>query len=166
MPLTEESFTALVDAGCPRCAGVDLTLEALVLQKLPLLEGELYGSPSWGYKGEELVMGSHLITCNACEHELYRATDCHRCGAADGVTRALETASAVPLPTRCTGCGSPLVTAFAFVPATVHYEGKRAQKARTQTSPEDEGFHFVRAECKQCKQVAEVRQPCPLCGGA
>ena len=190
MPLSEEEFTAIVDRGCPHCKGAHLELEALVVQRMPLLEGEPYGSPSWGYKGEDLVRGTFRIACDGCKAELYAATGwrnrmptasrcnrrwsmpactcrtCPRCDATDGVARALDTENALPLPTGCTGCGSKLVTATAYVPAVVTYEGKRANKARTQTAPEDPGFHTVRVECKECKKVGELRDPCPLCGGA
>jgi hypothetical protein len=163
MPLSEEAFTALVDAGCLTCNGKRLTVEAYVAQKLPLLGGEVFGSPSWGYKGEDLVRGTYRIACDDCKNELFTATECPRCHAAGGIERALENENAFPLPTSCTSCGSEQVTATAFVPAVVVYEGKRAAKARTQTAPEDPGFHAYRAECKQCRSVAERRDPCPLC---
>jgi hypothetical protein len=165
MSLSEEAFTALVDAGCPVCPSKRLVLEALVVQRLPLLEGEPYGPPSWGYKGEELVRGTYRIACEGCARELFTATACPRCEAEGGVARALAAENAMPLPTGCTGCGSKLLTAMAYVAAEVKYEGKRANKARTQTAPEDPGFHTVRIECKACKAVAELRDPCPLCGG-
>jgi len=165
MPLSEEEFTVIVDRGCPDCSGTSLEIEALVVQRMPLLEGEPYGSPSWGYKGEDLVRGTFRIACDRCKKTLFTATACPRCAAADGVARALESENAMPLPTGCTGCGSKLVTAMAYVPAIVIYEGKRANKARTQTAPEDPGFHTLRVECKECKTVGELRDPCPLCGG-
>ncbi len=163
MPLTEEAFTTLVDAGCPACPAKKLSIETIVAQKMPLLGGEPYGTPSWGYKGEELVRGTYRISCDGCKKELFAATACSRCDAPDGVARALEQENAFPLPTSCTRCGSELVTAMAYVPAHVVYEGKRAGKARTQTAPEDPGFHAYRVECKGCKNVAERRAPCPLC---
>ncbi len=166
MALTEAAFTAIVDRGCPSCPSKQLLVEAIVAQRLPLLEGELYGPPSWGYKGEDLVRGTYRIECGGCKTELYAATACGRCDAEGGVARALDTENELPLPRSCTGCGSKLVTASAYVPASVVYEGKRAAKARTQTAPEDPGFHAFRVECKDCKNVAEVRSPCPLCGGA
>lgn len=163
MPLSEEAFTALVDAGCLDCKSKKLTVETYVAQQLPLLGGEIYGSPSWGYKGEDLVRGTYRIACDGCKKELFTATACPRCEAPDGIARALAAENDFPLPTSCTGCGSELVTATAYVPAVVVYEGKRAAKARTQTAPEDPGFHAYRAECKQCRNVAEQRVPCPLC---
>jgi RNA polymerase subunit RPABC4/transcription elongation factor Spt4 len=166
MPLTEEAFTVLVDAGCPDCHAKKLTVEALVAQRLPLLAGEPYGKPSWGYKGEDLVHGTYRIACAGCKKELFTATDCPRCGAADGVTRALESENTFPLPRACASCKGELVNATAYVPAVVVYEGKRAAKARGQAAPEDPGFHAFRAECKVCHAVAERREPCPLCGGA
>ncbi|MBX3264945.1 MAG: hypothetical protein KIS78_29700 [Labilithrix sp.] len=166
MPLTEEAFTALVDAGCAGCTSKKLTVETYVAQRLPLLGGELYGSPSWAYRGEELVAGTFRIGCEGCARDLFRATACPRCDAPDGVARALEAENAFPLPVSCASCGSEQVTVTAYVPATVVYEGKRAAKARTQTAPEDPGFHAFRAECKQCRTVAERRSPCPLCARA
>ena len=147
MPLSEEAFTALVDAGCPDCTSKTLLIEALVVERMPLLEGEPYGSPSWGYKGEDLVRGTYRIACDGCHGELFTATSCPRCDAEGGVARAIETENAVPLPTGCTTCGSKLLIATAYVPAVVLYEGKRANKARTQTVPEDAGFHTLRVEC-------------------
>lgn len=166
--LTEAAFSAIVEAGCAECKAKRasppaLVVEAFVAQTLPLLGGEPYGSPSWGYKGEDLVRGTYRISCDACKKELFAETACSRCGAADGVERALSLESAFPLPTSCTQCGNEQVTATAYVPAVVMYEGKRGAKARTQTTPEDTGFHAFRAECKQCRNVAERRQPCPLC---
>jgi hypothetical protein len=163
MRLSEEAFTALVDAGCPDCKAQRLVVETYVAQKLPLLAGEVYGSPSWGYKGEELVHGTYRIACDACQKELFTDAGCPRCDDPHGLERALEAENGFPLPTSCTGCGSEQVTASAFVPAVVVYDGKRAAKARTQTAPEDPGFHAYRAECKQCRNVAEQRFPCPVC---
>jgi hypothetical protein len=166
MPLTEEAFTALVDGGCPACKSTQLVVEAYVAQRLPLLGGEVFGSPSWGYKGEDLVRGAYRIGCAHCDVELFTSTECPRCAAASGLARAFESENAFPLPVSCTGCGSEQVVASAYVPAVVLYEGKRAAKARTQTAPEDPGFHAYRVECKQCRNVAEQRFPCPLCAKA
>ncbi len=163
MPLSEEAFTALVDTGCTTCGSRRLTIESLVVQKLPLLAGEPFGPPSWGYKGEELVHGTYRIACDGCKKVLFTSTTCPRCDAAGGVARALETENAFPLPASCGGCKSEQLTATAYVPAVVLYEGKRANKARTQTKPEDAGFHAVRVECKSCHDVSERHQPCPLC---
>ncbi len=166
MPLTEEAFTARVDAGCDDCNSKKLVVESYVAQQVPLLGGEVYGSPSWGYKGEDLVRGTYRITCHDCDKELFNTNACPRCNAARGIERALARENGFPLPTSCTRCGSELVLATAFVPAVVVYEGKRAAKARTQTAPEDAGFHAFRVECKQCRNVAEQREPCPLCAVA
>jgi hypothetical protein len=46
--LTEEAFTALVDAGCGTCKPKRLVVSALVAQRIPLLGGEIFGEPSWG----------------------------------------------------------------------------------------------------------------------
>jgi len=163
MPLSEEAFTALVDAGCPSCGSKKLIVESIVAERQPILGGEPYGSPSWAYKGEDLVRGTFQIACDGCKKDLYNETACSRCDAEGGVARALESENGFPLPTACRRCGSELLTATAFVPATVVYEGKRAAKARTQTVPEDPGFHAFLVECKECKTADERRVPCPLC---
>jgi len=163
MPLSEEAFTALVDAGCTACPSKKLVIESIVVQKLPILAGEPFGPSSWGYKGEDLVRGTYRIACEGCKKEIFTASTCSRCDAAGGVERALEQENTFPLPAACAGCKSELLTATAYVPAVVIYEGKRANKARTQTTPEDPGFHAVRVECKSCHNVLERRNPCPLC---
>ena len=163
MPLTEEAFTAIVDAGCPDCRDKRLLLETIVTQDLPLHGGEIFGAPSWAYKGEELVRGTYRIACVGCKRELFAATACPLCSEDDGVARALSTETGMPLPAACAGCGSELVTATAWVPARVTYEGKRANKARAEAAPEDAGFHAIRVRCKQCGHVEARREPCPLC---
>jgi hypothetical protein len=165
MPLSEAAFTALVDAGCAACSVSKLTIEALVPQKVPLLGGEPYGAPSWGYKGEDLVRGTYRIACQGCKKELFTSAACPLCSAEGGVERALNGTDTAPLPKACAGCGGELLTATAFVPALVVYEGKRANKPRPQAAAEEPGFHAIRVECKTCHGVVERRDPCPLCGG-
>jgi hypothetical protein len=164
MSLTEESFTALVDAGCDACKPKKLVVSALVAQRIPLLGGEIFGEPSWGYKGEDLVRGTYRIACDGCKKELFVATACPRCSSEGGVERALEQENALSLPRVCASCGGRQATASAFVPAKVTYDGTRAGKARTNTAPEDAGFHAFHIECKECRAVVEQRTPCPLCG--
>jgi hypothetical protein len=166
MSLSEEAFTLLVNAGCPGCGCKALTIEAFVPQKIPLLTGEPYGPPSWGYKGEDLVRGTYRVACEECKTELFAATACPRCDAAGGVERALTGESAFPLPTACSSCQGELLTATAYVPALLVYEGKRPNKARAQAAPEEPGFHAMRVECKACHKAVERRDPCPLCAGA
>lgn len=166
MPLSEAEFTRIVDLGCTDCRSKRLVVEAIVTQKIPTLGGEPYGSPSWAYKGEDLVAGTFSIACDGCKKALFAASACARCNADGGVARALERENAFPLPAACARCGCELLVAQAYVPAVVVYEGKRAAKARTQTAPEDPGFHAFRVECKECHDVTQHRDPCPLCGGA
>ena len=68
----------------------------------------------------------------------------------------------VALALLCTLFAMPR-SARAYVPATVIYEGKRAAKARTQTTTADPGFHAYRVECKACGNAAEHMSSCPLC---
>jgi hypothetical protein len=164
MSLSEAEFTKLVDAGCTACSAKKLAIEALVPQRVPLLGGEPYGPPSWGYKGEDLVRGTFRIGCEGCKKELFATTGCPLCEAEGGVERALNEEDPAPLPVKCNGCGSELLTATAFVPALVVYEGTRPSKARPQAVPEEPGFHLTRVECKRCHAATERRDPCPLCG--
>src|SRR5947208_1006883 len=119
MPLTEETFTALVDAGCTDCRIKKLSVEALVAQKIPLLGGEPFGAASWGYKGEELVRGTYRIRCEGCKKELFAAHACPLCNAEDGVARALAQEGTFRLPRACGRCGGEQLTATAYVPALV-----------------------------------------------
>ena len=163
--LSESAFAAIVEAGCPSCRAKKLTIEALLVEKVPLLAGEVFGSPSWAYKGEDFVRGTYRIECHGCRTEIFSATTCPRCGAAGGLTRALERLSDFHLPRACEHCGSEQLTAKAFAPARVVYEGKRADKPRPQAGPEEPGFHPFEAVCKVCERGIETKDPCPVCGG-
>jgi RNA polymerase subunit RPABC4/transcription elongation factor Spt4 len=163
MPLSEEAFTALVDAGCTACRNKRLVIEALVAQSVPLLAGEPFGTPSWGYKGEDLVRGTYRIACDGCKKEIFAATDCPGCGSADGIGRALEHESPSPLPESCARCGSQQLTLTAFVPAIVVYDGGHASKARARAVAGEAGFHPAKAECKGCHDVTRQATGCPIC---
>ena len=162
--LTEAEFTAIVDAGCDACGGKEVLVESYVARKLPLMGGELYGAASWAYKGEDLVRGTFGIACAKCERDLYTSKGCPRCEAVDVLDRVLEEVNRLALPVACSACGSELVNAIAFLPATVRYEGRRADKARTETAPEDPGFHAFRFECTSCRNTVERKKPCAVCG--
>lgn len=162
MPLSEPEFAALIEAGCP-CGHGELQIEAIVLQKLELYRGDQLGSPSWGYKGEELVRGTFAVDCVRCKSSLYSAQDCPLCGAADGIERALTTESTMAMDETCTECGGDKLTVSAYVAAKVVYGNGRAQKARSNTAPEDEGFHVARVVCKSCHHVHAHRGDCVLC---
>jgi hypothetical protein len=163
MPLSEADFTSLVESGCDACGEKSVDVDAIVLQKIPLLGGEPYGAPSWGYKGEELVQGTYRIACHGCAREIFSSSVCPLCESENGIARALETENAFPLPSTCASCGNEMLTASAYVPASVVYTGKRGAKARTLTKPEDEGFHAMRVECKECRTVLQRKNPCPVC---
>lgn len=163
MALTEEAFSELVERGCSACGTKKVIVDAFVARKFALLEGEVYGSASWGYKGEDLVRGTYSIRCAACSNTLFHEEACPRCASGGGLARALETESSFAFPRSCVDCGSKRLAATAMVPATVVYEGRRAQKARTETEPEDPGFHLHRVECKGCPNVIDRKKPCPVC---
>jgi hypothetical protein len=163
--LSESGFAALLEAGCPGCHAKKVMIEALLVEKVPLLAGEVFGSPSWAYKGEDFVRGTYRIECHGCRKELFATSECPRCGVSGGAQRALEQVSDFPLPRRCEHCGGEQLTAKAFAPARVVYEGKRAEKPRAQAGPEEPGFHPFEVTCKTCDRVVLPEASCPLCGG-
>jgi len=163
MRLTEEEFTRIVDAGCGDCKRAKVVVLAVVVQKLPLLQAEIYGSPSWGYKGEDLVRGTYRITCDGCRKALFESDACPRCDRADGLAPALDGENDFRLPASCKACGSELLVARAYVPARAAYEGKRAAKAHAESAPEDPGFHAFRVECTRCHDVTTRAGGCPVC---
>lgn len=165
MPLAESELAALVERGCPSCLGTKLVVSAYVTQNLPLLEGELYGRPSWAYKGEDLVRGTFTIACVGCKATLYETAACFLCGRENGIREALEAESTFALPTKCGRCDGARMDARAYVPIDVVYAQKRTEKARTQVEPHEPGFHAFRAECKGCHEVLARHTPCALCDG-
>jgi rRNA maturation endonuclease Nob1 len=110
------------------------------------------------------VRGAYRIECHGCKKELFSTGACPRCGAEGGVERALERENGFELLRACGRCGSELLTARAFAPALVTYEGKRADKPRPQAAPGEPGCHAFEIECKECHGVVVKRSPCPLCG--
>lgn len=163
--LSESAFAALLEAGCPRCRAKKVTIDALLVEKVPLLAGEVFGSPAWAYKGEDFVRGTYRIECHGCRTELFATSECPRCGASGGAQRALERVSEFALPRACEHCGGEQLTAKAFAAARVVYEGKRAEKPRAQAGPEEPGFHPFELACKVCERVVSPKAACPLCGG-
>jgi hypothetical protein len=163
MPLTEKSFAAVIDAGCHDCKDQKILVKAIVAERVVVLEGEPHGAPVWAYKGEDLVRGTWNISCVHCARVLYTDSACQRCGAAEGVTRALDRENALPHPVSCASCGNVLLTVTAYVPVSITHEAGRASKPRHQTAPEEVGYHVTRIECKECHASVEPRLPCPLC---
>ena len=164
MALDETQLAAIVSAGCPACHSKKLLVSAYVAQHVPLLEGELYGKTSWAYKGEDFVHGTYSIACAQCASTLYGSASCPLCNAEAGLARAFETENDFAFPLSCGRCDAKRITARAYVPITVRYEGTRTEKARTEVAPEDPGFHAFRAECMSCHEVSARHTPCPLCG--
>ncbi len=163
MTLTEAEFTAIVDAGCTSCTGKGLQIATLVPRRIPLMGGELFGEPVWAYKGEELVRGTYEITCERCKKQLYHTEACQLCDSPNGVQIALSTENDFVLPPKCPGCDSELLTALAFVPTKVSYEGKRVPKAKSNIGEYDPGFHGYKLQCKACGFTEQRHAPCPLC---
>jgi hypothetical protein len=168
MSLTEEQFTKLVETACAKCGANELTLRAYVPARFTLLEGEAYGAPRFAYKGEELAKGTYKVECVSCKHLVHDDTTCAKCGAAGGVTRALEApdAGASTRPKACPGCGDEQVGYVAWMPVVVKTHAARPEKPRTTTSLDDEGCHGAQIECKECLFTQAVAAPgaCALCG--
>lgn len=163
MSLSEAEFAAIIEGGCA-CGHGELMVQAVVLQKIELYRGEQLGQPSWGYKGEDLVRGTFAITCTRCKGSLYEDDACSLCGAAGGLARMQETESVMAMGERCPGCGGDKLTVEAYVAAKVVHGNGRAQRARSNTAPEDEGFHVRRVSCKACFERTTHRGGCVLCG--
>ena len=165
--LTEATFTERVSAGCPACGAKKLVIRSYVEGKFPLMSGEPVGLVTWAYKGETFVDGVFEILCSSCKHALFSDATCPRCHAEGGLARALDTENDKDVPRACPSCAAQTLTYRALVPATVTYEGTRAEKARSRCSLYDEGFHGLRAECKACgPRIPEDSgdSACPLCG--
>lgn len=161
--LTEATFTEQVDKGCSACGGKKLLIRAYVEGKFPLLAGEPGGAVAWAYKGETFVDGVFEIRCAACKHALFTDPMCPRCHAADGLAHALDTENAQPVPEKCPTCSRETLAFRAFVPVSVAYEGKRADKARSSCTLYDAGFRGVGAECIHCGLLEPRAAGCPLC---
>jgi hypothetical protein len=166
MSLTEAEFTAIVEKGCPTCGPGDLALRAFVQARFTLLEGEAYGAPRFGYKGEELARGTFRVECATCKQRLHESDTCPGC-AKPTLAKALETpdAHAGERPRACPGCQDEQVGYVAWVPVALRVRDTRPDKPRTLTSLDDEGCHGVRVECKECLYSEPLPQRgCALCG--
>jgi hypothetical protein len=162
--LTPDKLDELIAAGCTACGGKRLTFETYVDAKQPLHEGEPVGKLSWAYDGEAFCDGVYEVRCASCSQKVFEESACPRCHAADGLPKALESENDWPPPRQCPRCEGIEVMFFAMVPATTHYESKRADKATTDTALLDPGFHGYKATCKHCGVVAELKDRCMLCG--
>ena len=161
--LDEPALERLVSAGCSACGGAKLTFRTYVDGALPLMGGEPVGRLAWVYDGEKFVDGVYEVACAGCKQVIFAADVCPRCHAPGGLARALTTANRWPVPAACPSCDGEQVRYVAFVPARVDYEGKRAEKARTSIELQDDGFHGVRVDCRDCGTIAAQTDACPLC---
>jgi hypothetical protein len=170
MSLSEADFTKIVEGKCDACGAEELVLRAYVRARFLLLEGEAYGAPRFDYKGEELAKGTFRVECASCKHLVHDDATCPRCGAADGVTRALESpdTNAAQHPKACPGCGDEQVGYVTWLPVVVKTHAARPEKPRTTTSLDDDGCHGAQIECKACLFTTGVGAAgaCALCGTA
>lgn len=167
--LDEPGLDRLIAAGCA-CGGQTLLFRTYVDGVFPFVAGEPVGRVTWAYDGEKFVDGVFEVACAACGVRLFSADVCPRCHASGGLARALGTPNGLAVPLACADadCGGEEIRYLAFVPARVTYEHGRADKARSATEPQDDGFHGVRATCRACGAIAAERaqgEACPLCEG-
>ena len=161
--LEDPGLERMVATGCAACGGRKLMFRTYVDGALPIVDGEPVGRMAWVYDGEKFIDGIYEVVCPACKQTIFSADMCPRCNAPGGLARALATANAWPVPRACPRCDEEELRYVAFVPATVEYEGKRTEKARTVTELHDHGFHGYRVDCKNDGPVAERTDVCPLC---
>jgi hypothetical protein len=163
--LDEPALERLVDAACGSCGSRKRRFRSYLDAALPLMGGEPVGRLAWVYDGEKFVDGVFEVACAACGAVVFTEGACPRCHAAGGLARALAAPNGWPVPERCPGCDDDQVRYVAFVPASVMYEGKRAERAQTAVELHDPGFHGFRVDCRDCGTVAERADTCPLCDG-
>jgi len=161
--LDEPGLDRLLETGCSKCGGRSLMFSTYVDGLLPIMGGEPVGKITWVYDGEKFVDGVYEVTCAACKEIVLRSDICPRCHAPGGLQDALATTNQWPVPAACPSCDDEQLRFIAFWPARVVYEGKRAEKARTNTELHDPGCHGFRADCRDCGPVAELTTACPLC---
>jgi len=161
--LTPEKLGELIAAGCESCGEKRLAFSMYVDASLPLMGGEPVGKLTWAYDGEAFCDGVYDVKCAGCAREVFQSSVCPRCHAPDKLGAILESENAYAVPLACDRCENQLITYFAMVPATTFYEGKRAEKARTDSEILDPGFHGYKASCKQCRVFAELKSECMLC---
>jgi hypothetical protein len=161
--LDAPALDQLIASGCPKCRAANLTFRTYVDGLLPIMGAEPIGRVKWVYDGEKFLDGVYEVKCTACKDVVFTAEICPRCHAPEGLSRALESPNGWPVPARCTGCGGEELRYIAFLPATVSYEGKRAEKARSAVELYDDGFHGYRVDCRDCGTVALRSDACPLC---
>lgn len=164
--LTPSELDVLIAAGCPSCGSKKLSFSTYVDAKLGLQEGEPVTRMTWAYDGEAFCDGVYRVECGECATPVFTASVCPRCHAADGLQTALDAENDYAVPRACPRCEREEITYFAMVPATTSYEGKRAEKARTDTELLDPGFHGYKAACKDCGVFAERKDSCMLCGAS
>jgi hypothetical protein len=162
--LTPADLDGLLERGCAKCSGKRFEFQTYVATVLPVQGGEPVGKAKWAYDGEAFLDGVYSVTCSDCKHLEVSSSECPSCGAAVGLVRALESENRYPAPEECPACGASDLSYFALVPAEVSWREGRSEKAKTETAPEDPGFHGLRADCRACGKSTKLGSGCPLCG--
>jgi hypothetical protein len=161
--LTEATLDTLISGGCSGCGSKRFLFQSYLDARIPLMGGEPVGAITWAYDGEKFVDGVYRVRCADCQKSLFDEAACPRCHSPDALTTILAASNRWQVPASCPSCGAEEVRYLAMVPATVLYEGRRAERPRTHTDMHDPGFHGFRVDCPDCGTVAEVTDVCPLC---
>jgi hypothetical protein len=163
--LTPADLDGLIEHGCAKCSGKRFEFQTYVAEVRPVQGGEPVGKAKWAYDGEAFLDGVFEVTCSDCKHLQVSSPECPSCGSAEGLARALESENGYPAPEACPGCGAIDLSYFALVPAQVSWREGRSEKAKTETAPEDPGFHGFRFDCRACGKKTKL-DGCPLCASS
>lgn len=161
--LSKPDLDGLIAAGCTACGSKKLTFLTYVDGLFAMMGGEPIKRVVWVYDGEKFLDGVYEVGCGDCRSPIFRAEDCPRCHAPDGLKKALGTENAYPVPALCPSCENEETRFIALLPARVVYEGLRAEKARSSHELHEPGVHGYRIDCRDCGTVAELKDRCPLC---
>ena len=90
--LDENSFEAIVAAGCPACQSAKVEIKSFIDRRVLLMLADPTDAGRWVHDGEKFVDGTYVIQCAACAKVLFESSSCPRCHAEGGLARALGVA--------------------------------------------------------------------------
>lgn len=160
--LTENSFDAIVNAGCTACPSTTLEIRSFLDQRVLLMLADPNDAGRFVHDGEKFVDGTYRITCASCAKVVFESDVCPRCNAEGGLARALGDTNRLALPKRCPSCNELELLALALVPATARWTGGGKPKPTALAAFGEPGHHMVAYACESC-DAAVVTQKCPLC---
>ncbi len=160
--LDQPTFERMVNAGCSACGHPTVEIHSYIDRTVVVMAAEPNDAGKWAHDGEKFVDGTYRIACASCAHVVFASTDCPRCHAAGGLTKALAESNRVAVPKRCPKCSELELLAIAFVPASARYGGGEPPKPKPLVDFGDPGYHVIAYACDGCDR-AIVAEGCPLC---